>query len=37
MTAGAVHSLPLQWSEYYPLYRTPAGTGTGAGFCAWRK
>jgi hypothetical protein len=37
MTAGAVEALPLKWSEYYPLYRTPAGTGTGAGFCVWRQ
>ncbi|MDB5999665.1 MAG: extradiol ring-cleavage dioxygenase, partial [Rhizobacter sp.] len=36
MTAGAVQALPVRWHEYQPLYRTPAGTGTGAGFCVWR-
>jgi aromatic ring-opening dioxygenase catalytic subunit (LigB family) len=35
MTAGAVDHLQFQWSEYQPLYRTAAGTGTGAAFCAW--
>lgn len=35
MTAGAVDHLDFQWSEYQPLYRTAAGTGTGAAFCAW--
>lgn len=35
-TAGAVAHLPLAWSEYQPLYRTPAGTGTAAGFAVWR-
>jgi hypothetical protein len=34
--AGAVQPLPLQWKDYYPLYRTPAGTGTGAAFAVWR-
>jgi len=36
MTAGAVSELPVRWHEYYPLYRTPAGTGVGAAFVAWR-
>jgi hypothetical protein len=36
LTAGAVGQLPLRWHEYQPLYRTPAGTGTGAAFCVWR-
>jgi hypothetical protein len=36
-TAGAVDHLPLAWSEYQPLYRTPAGTGTAAGFAAWKN
>jgi hypothetical protein len=35
MTAGAVDHLEFQWSEYQPLYRTAAGTGTGAAFCVW--
>lgn len=33
--AGAVDHLPLQMSEYFPLYRSEAGTGVGAGFCYW--
>lgn len=36
VTAGAMEPAPLAWSEYQPLYRTPAGTGVGAGFVAWR-
>ena len=32
---GAVDHLDFQWSEYQPLYRTAAGTGTGAAFCVW--
>lgn len=36
-TAGAVAHLPLAWSEYQPLYRTPAGTGTAAGFAVWKS
>ncbi len=35
VTAGAVHALPLRWKEYFPLYRTPAGTGVGAAFAVW--
>jgi hypothetical protein len=35
MTAGAVDRMDFQWSEYQPLYRTAAGTGTGAAFCVW--
>src|SRR3954451_3678019 len=35
MTAGAVDHMDFQWAEYQPLYRTAAGTGTGAAFCAW--
>jgi hypothetical protein len=37
LTAAAVEALPLQWQEYQPLYRTPAGTGVGAAFCIWRE
>lgn len=35
MTAGAMGSLAVQSHEYLPLYRTPAGTGVGAGFVIW--
>jgi hypothetical protein len=35
-TAGAVEGLPLAWLEYVPAYRSPAGTGTGLCFAAWR-
>jgi 3-O-methylgallate 3,4-dioxygenase len=34
--AGAVERLPLAWVEYVPAYRSPAGTGTGLCFAAWR-
>jgi hypothetical protein len=37
LTAGAVADLPFAWQEYHPLYRTPAGTGVGAGFAVWRE
>ncbi|MFM7532699.1 MAG: hypothetical protein ACKO5J_09495 [Rubrivivax sp.] len=33
--AGALEALPLRWSAYEPLYRTPAGTGVGAAFAIW--
>jgi 3-O-methylgallate 3,4-dioxygenase len=33
--AGAVEHLDLNWSEYVPGYRTPAGTGTGLSFATW--
>lgn len=36
LTAGAVSHLPLAWQSYEPLYRTPAGTGVGAGFAIWK-
>jgi 3-O-methylgallate 3,4-dioxygenase len=35
-TAGALEHLPLAWAEYIPAYRSPAGTGTGLCFAAWR-
>jgi hypothetical protein len=35
VTAGAVRRIPIAWSEYQPVYRTPAGTGVGAAFCVW--
>lgn len=34
--AGALEGLPLAWAEYVPAYRSPAGTGTGLCFAAWR-
>jgi 3-O-methylgallate 3,4-dioxygenase len=34
--AGALEQLPLAWAEYVPAYRSPAGTGTGLCFAAWR-
>ncbi|TKC90046.1 extradiol ring-cleavage dioxygenase [Trinickia terrae] len=34
--AGAVETLTPHWTEYQPLYRTPAGTGVGAAFMEWR-
>lgn len=35
MTAGVCESLTNEWAEYYPGYRTPAGTGTGMAFAVW--
>lgn len=35
LAAGAVDPLPIRSIEYLPLYRTPAGTGVGAGFVVW--
>jgi hypothetical protein len=35
LTAGAVDFMELQMAEYFPLYRTEAGTGVGAAFCVW--
>jgi hypothetical protein len=37
MTAGAVSHLPLAWSAYEPIRRTPAGTGIGCGFAIWSE
>jgi 3-O-methylgallate 3,4-dioxygenase len=34
VTAGAARGLRPLWSEYVPLYRTPAGTGCGMAFLA---
>jgi hypothetical protein len=31
----AVEHLDLNWFEYVPGYRTPAGTGTGLSFASW--
>ena len=33
--AGACEHLDLNWFEYVPGYRTPAGTGTGLSFATW--
>jgi len=33
--AGACEHLELNWFEYVPGYRTPAGTGTGLSFASW--
>jgi catalytic LigB subunit of aromatic ring-opening dioxygenase len=33
--AGACEHLDLNWFEYIPGYRTPAGTGTGLSFASW--
>lgn len=33
--AGAVEHLDLDWFDYVPGYRTPAGTGTGLSFASW--
>lgn len=30
LASGAIEKLTPRWSEYQPLYRTPAGTGVGA-------
>lgn len=35
VTAGAMSGTPLRSCDYFPLYRTPAGTGVGAGFVVW--
>lgn len=35
MAAGALEHIPVRSVEYYPLQRTPAGTGVGAGFVVW--
>jgi catalytic LigB subunit of aromatic ring-opening dioxygenase len=36
VAAGALHLMPLDWSEYVPVYRSAAGTGVGCGFAAWK-
>jgi hypothetical protein len=33
--AGAAEHLELNWFDYVPGYRTPAGTGTGMSFASW--
>jgi 3-O-methylgallate 3,4-dioxygenase len=34
--AGALEGLGLAFMEYYPCYRSPAGTGVAMGFAIWR-
>ena len=36
LTAGAASNMEIDWSEFIPIYRTPAGTGLGAAFACWR-
>jgi hypothetical protein len=33
--AGSAEGIDLNWFEYVPGYRTPAGTGTGMSFATW--
>jgi 3-O-methylgallate 3,4-dioxygenase len=33
--AGALEHLDLSWVDYFPGYRTSAGTGTGLCFASW--
>ncbi len=35
MVTAMAQKLDNTWAEYFPGYRTPAGTGTGIGFAAW--
>jgi len=35
MTAGTCEHLPLSWTTYEPVRRTPAGTGIGIAFACW--
>src|SRR5262245_17068355 len=35
MVGALVEDLRLAWSDYHPVRRTPAGTGTGVAFAAW--
>ena len=37
MLAGSIEHLENDWTEYYPVYRTPAGTGCGVGFGVWKN
>lgn len=34
--AGAAQGLVIDWQDYLPCYRTPAGTGCAMGFAVWR-
>jgi catalytic LigB subunit of aromatic ring-opening dioxygenase len=35
MMAGATQGLTKRWTEYHPIFRTPAGTGIGIAFGVW--
>lgn len=35
VVAGVFDGSPASWSEYVPVYRTPAGTGVGMAFAVW--
>lgn len=35
LAGAALSGLSMRWSEYLPVYRTPAGTGIGLAFAAW--
>jgi hypothetical protein len=35
MADGALSQLSMVWSDYLPVYRTPAGTGIGLCFAVW--
>jgi len=37
LTAGALGDMPVTWHDYQALYRTPAGSGVGAGFVIWKN
>ena len=37
VTAELARDLDLDWVDYIPAYRSPALTGTGLAFAAWRK
>lgn len=34
--AGMLDGLAAEFIDYAPIYRTPAGTGIGVAFAAWR-
>lgn len=36
LAAGALEGLSTEWTNYVPVYRTPAGTGIGMSFMIWR-
>ncbi|HEX4534877.1 MAG TPA: hypothetical protein VH000_11645 [Rhizomicrobium sp.] len=36
LAAGAAEKLTVDWSNYLPIYRTPAGSGIGLGFMSWQ-
>jgi hypothetical protein len=36
LAGGALEHLPVDWFDYQPVYRTPAGSGIGMGFAIWR-